>query len=222
MIFTCPQGCRVEIGISEVHTRSNEKCEDHGLRLSYGKSLKRGTPREQRGRGSGLRRGRKQPTPMENAAARQFVETVGQWPCWFKRRRPCEQCLGEGEVASVTTGQIFACGLCDGTGQHVCSGRKDCHHLIPKNFIRRRLSDWPEPELLAVLFNPLIGAPLCRKAHDAITAKTDRIYWEDLTPECIEYVGSLPDFLLLRLEEECAKRAKRAASPQQSEREVVG
>lgn len=42
MDFSCPQGCTVSIGMSELHSRAGETCEDHGLRLTYGKSLKRG------------------------------------------------------------------------------------------------------------------------------------------------------------------------------------
>lgn len=61
------------------------------------------------------------------------------------------------------------------------------------------------PACFGVLFNPKIGAPLCRKAHDRIESGADQIYWEDLTDDCIEYVFSLPDFVALRLEEECPK-----------------
>jgi hypothetical protein len=64
----------------------------------------------------------------------------------------------------------------------------------------------PEEQFVAILHNPKIGAPLCRKAHDAIEAKADRIYWEDLSDECLEYVGSLPDFCLIELERLCPKR----------------
>lgn len=59
---------------------------------------------------------------------------------------------------------------------------------------------------------PLIGAPLCRYgAHEPVEKGTDRIYWEDLSEECLEYVGSLPDFMLLRLELECPKRLDQTA-----------
>jgi hypothetical protein len=65
----------------------------------------------------------------------------------------------------------------------------------------------PEDQFVAILFNPAIGAPLCRyAAHESVEKKLERIYWEDLSDRCIEYVGSLPDFCLIELERQCPKR----------------
>ena len=89
---------------------------------------------------------------------------------------------------------------------HRCDGPRDAHHLIPKQFIRQRLSYLPEGDLLPILFNPLIGASLCRQGHDEIEGRRTFIYWDELTEECLEWVGSQPDFMLLRLEEMCPKR----------------
>lgn len=163
-------------------------------------------------RGSTLRRTQRRESAAERAAREHFNETVKAWPCWFMAERPCEVCGGSGTVVGplglheLTDG--YRCPGCKGDGRHHCSGPKDAHHLIPKQFIRQRFEAvLPEPEFVAILFNPKIGAPLCRKAHDQITLGADRIYFEDLSEECLEYVGSLPDFMLMRLELEAPKRA---------------
>ena len=129
---------------------------------------------------SGLSRASKPTETPEHRRARDaFERAVCAYPCFFQRNR-------EG---------------------HVCSFPLDAHHLIPKQFIKQRL-DLPEDELLAILFHPLIGAPLCRAAHDAVERGTDRIYWDELSPECIQFASppSLPEFMALRLEKECPKR----------------
>lgn len=114
----------------------------------------------------------------ERRARMSFNRAVCEWPCFFQRHR-------EG---------------------HHCTFPLDAHHLIPKQFIRQRLEVPDEAELLAVLYHPLIGAPLCRAAHEAVERGGDRIYWEELSEECIRFVAGLPEFMTLRLEEECPKR----------------
>lgn len=165
-----------------------------------------------RKRGSTLKRTQRRESAAERAAREHFNETVKAWPCWFRLHRYCERCEGTG-IGKLTwraeTGTTaHTCDSCRGTHRHVCEGPKDAHHLIPKQFIRQRFEAvLPEPEFVAILFNPKIGAPLCRKAHDRIESGADRIYFEDLSDECLEYVGSLPDFMLMRLELKCPKRA---------------
>lgn len=96
----------------------------------------------------------------ETEARQRFNEIVCSWPCFFKVHRK----------------------------GHQCAGRKDAHHLVPKDWIRNQhLSDLPEDELLRVLYAPIIGAPLCRAAHVVAEARTDFIFWEELDPECIEF-----------------------------------
>jgi hypothetical protein len=120
--------------------------------------------------------------PKESAAERtareEFNETVKAWPCLFSTSRR----------------------------GHVCDGELDAHHLVPKSVLRFRLSDWSEPDLLAVLYHPHIGAPLCRRAHELVTVKAEYVYWDELSPECLDFVSSLPDFVLMRLEKESPKR----------------
>jgi hypothetical protein len=209
-----PSGCcEKDIGYSKAHVP--QTC-DHGELLVYTKQLGRSTGT---GKRSTPKRTWRRETAAEKKARLHFNAVVKSWRCWFRAMRPCERCEGAGEIAvplisgGVEYGPGYAdCPVCHGDGKHHCSGPKDAHHLIPKNFIRQRFRGLlPEDELLEILFNPLIGAPLCRKAHDAVEAGSDRIYWQDLTDECLEYVGSLPDFMLLRLERECLKR------PEQSE-----
>lgn len=180
-----------------------EKLCDHGnLFVKEGQGSK---PRK------ALKRTQRRETAAEKKARLHFNKVVKSWPCWFRATRNCWRCKGSAELDQFGDDGSYVgkvtCPACDGDGRHHCSDRKDAHHLIPKDFIRQRYRGIAnEEQLLAVLFSPLIGAPLCRKAHDAIEAGSDRIYWEDLSEECLEYVSCLPDFMLLRLERECPKR----------------
>lgn len=146
-----------------------------------------------RRRGGGLKRTQRRESKVEKKARDHFNEVVKGWPCFFSRhRRP-----------------------------HQCKGPKDAHHLIEKQWIRRNYADLPEDELAAILFDSRIGSPLCRyNAHDSVTRKATRIYWDELTEECVEfcrevdqrYLGQLTpagirrQSMLVRLERECPKR----------------
>jgi hypothetical protein len=162
-----------------------------------------------------LKRTRRRETPAEREAREHFNTVVKSYPCWFRVTRPCGNCSGAGEVETLLEGDYAkaTCAACGGDGRHHCSGERDAHHVIPKQFIRRMFQAvLPEPAFVAILFNPKIGAPLCRYgAHEPIERKQTRIYWEDLSEECIEYVGSLPDFMLIELERQCPKRSAVAA-----------
>lgn len=98
---------------------------------------------------------------------------------------------------------------------HKCRYPLDSHHLIPKEWMRREL-DLPEDELIAVMFNPLVGAPLCRAAHDAVECRTDFIYLEeiddDLIDLCERFDRQHPGCrsLLARLEIESPKQEEQA------------
>lgn len=65
---------------------------------------------------------------------------------------------------------------------HVCEPPYDAHHLVEKRFLETNYSDLPEEELLAILFDPRIGAPLCRGGHENV--KSLRIYWDEVSPDC--------------------------------------
>jgi hypothetical protein len=104
------------------------------------------------------RSGGKSESGAERRARMAFNRAVCEWPCFFQRHR-------EG---------------------HHCSFPLDAHHLVPKEWIKREL-DLPEDELIAVMYNPLIGAPLCRGAHQSVEARTQFIYFNELSPECIEF-----------------------------------
>jgi hypothetical protein len=191
-------------------------CECGGRRVPPSKAK----PQKQMQRGEqsrkprkALKRTRRRETAAEKKARLNFNRIVKSRKCWFAWHRPCELCEGEGQVAknfgidSPGRPEIVTCPVCDGDGRHRCTKPKDAHHLVPQRFTRKMFKAvLPEDEFVAILHNPLIGAPLCRKAHDAIEAKNDRIYWQDLSPECIEYVGTLPDFVLIELERQCPKR----------------
>lgn len=70
---------------------------------------------------------------------------------------------------------------------HECVFPLDGHHLVEKQWMRRELV-LPEDELIAVIFNPLIGAPLCRAGHTPVESRSEFIYWDELRVECIEFV----------------------------------
>jgi hypothetical protein len=75
---------------------------------------------------------------------------------------------------------------------HRCPNfRLDAHHLVPKQFIEGNYPDLPEDDFLAIIFNPLIGAPLCRNAHDRVTLRSECIYFEELRLECVELCESV-------------------------------
>lgn len=171
---------------------------------------KQSAKRQAEGRRPGLKRTVRKETAAEKRARRHFNKTVKSWPCWFSWHRECEHCEGTGgEHHETQDGHPVwvECEACGGDGRHHCDGPKDAHHLVPKDFLRRMFKAvLPEPEFVAILHNPKLGAPICRKAHEAIESGKDRIYFEDLSDACLEYVSTLPDFVLIRLENECPKR----------------
>lgn len=70
---------------------------------------------------------------------------------------------------------------------HTCRYPLDPHHLIPVQWMKRELSLPPE-ELVALISNPLLGAPLCRKAHDAVEYSPDEhIYRDELNPDLVAF-----------------------------------
>jgi hypothetical protein len=129
--------------------------------------------------------------PSEKAASAHFCRVVCSKPCFFldrtefgERRRP----------------------------GHTCRFPLDPHHLIPQDFLKREL-DLPPDELVAVMYEPIIGAPLCRKAHDAVEYQPDEhIYRDELNPDlilfCERFDAQHPGqrSLLERLYLECPER----------------
>lgn len=115
---------------------------------------------------SGLNSARREGLPGEAAARSRFAQVVKQRPCFFldvdeygERRRP----------------------------DHVCTYPLDAHHLIAKGWIRRELSSMPDDELVELMWNPLIGAPLCRGAHNQVERGTGFVYRDELNPDLIAY-----------------------------------
>lgn len=196
MTTLATRDCSCEHTISMGQKRP-ERC-THGNRFQTAAELQP-KPRKSLGRSSSpsqskeLKRTQRREGPAEKKARDNFNEAVTDWPCFFSRwRQP-----------------------------HKCNGLKDAHHLVEKQWIRRNYADLPEAKLAAILFDPRIGAPLCRyAAHDPITRKVARIYWDELTEECIEFcrevdgrylnlktpAGIRRQSMLIRLEQECPKR----------------
>lgn len=113
--------------------------------------------------------------PGEKAAKANFRRIVTRRPCFFldrdefgDRRRP----------------------------GHTCTYPLDAHHLLPRSWLKRELNLPPE-ELVAVMWDPLIGVPLCRAAHAAVERGVADIYREELNPDliawCEEFDAEHPD-----------------------------
>lgn len=77
---------------------------------------------------------------------------------------------------------------------HTCRYPLDAHHLVSKDWIWQTFGDLPLNELLAIMFDPRLGAPLCRTAHDLVTYSTAPdacIYFEEIRFECIEFCEAI-------------------------------
>lgn len=183
MLHRTPSSCCTrDIGVSKAHIP--QLCE-HGELLRYTKPPKRSKPAP--------KRKRRRESAAERKARERFSEAALARPCFFVGRRDCERCVGRGETILFGE-EKWACTECNGSGQHRCSGPKDAHHLVEQQWLKRNYADRPADELLAIRFDPRIGAPLCRdNAHDPITRKATRIYWHELNPECIEFCTEVDD-----------------------------
>lgn len=205
MNFECSAGCSVP------GTKTNPPprvCGPHKLPLIYEKALGRSSsPAKPKPRKPLKRTGRRE-TPAEKKARERFNEVVLSWPCWSRKSRKRQK-----RSAGATNTEFNN----EAVERHICRGPGDAHHLVEKQWIRRTFSDLPEAELLAILFDPRIGAPLCRAAHDNI--KTERIYFDELTPECVDFCREVDEryrdlgsgrrrpSMLTRLKLECPERA---------------
>jgi hypothetical protein len=67
---------------------------------------------------------------------------------------------------------------------HTCIYPLDAHHLVEKQWIERNYADLEEDRLLIILFDPRLGAPLCRLGHEGVKAL--RIYWDEVSEEAKE------------------------------------
>lgn len=127
----------------------------------------------------------------ETEAKKHFDSVVCAKPCFFSDQLP------------------------DGTPRregHVCRYPLDAHHLIPKSWIENYI-DLPEDELIRLKWHPIIGAPLCRTAHDAVEySPLECIYRDELSPAliafCEEWDHQHPELrsLLGKLYERCPER----------------
>jgi hypothetical protein len=135
----------------------------------------------------------KQGLPGEKAAKARFRQVVCSHPCFFldieesgERRRP----------------------------GHTCRYPLDAHHIIPQSWIKQTYrGHLPDAELVALMHNPILGAPLCRKAHDAVEySPSEYIYRDELEPDLIAFCERFDvehpglSSLLGRLYVECPER----------------
>lgn len=94
-------------------------------------------------------------SPEIAEAHTRFSQLVTEWPCWAKTHRP----------------------------GHRCWGPVDPHHLVPASWIRHTFSDLPDDELALILYEPVIGAPVCRAYHEALENRSEVIAWHELDDE---------------------------------------
>jgi hypothetical protein len=109
-------------------------------------------------RGNGRGSGATEPRVLADAHTR-FSSLVTEWPCFFSEHRR----------------------------NHQCWGPKDPHHLLPASWIKATFRDLPDVDLADILYAPIIGVPLCRKAHEAVEARTEFIYRHELEPELLVF-----------------------------------
>lgn len=140
-----------------------------------------------------IKRSARRESSVERDARQEFNRVVLAGACSFRGRRGCEYCNGPyGHAHGVDI-----CPSCGGDNDHRCSGRKDSHHLVEQQWLKRNYSDLREDMLLTICFDPRIGVPLCRAAHEAVTARRERIYWHELPEEAREFAADI-DQLYLR------------------------
>lgn len=126
-----------------------------------------------------------------------FTALVTEWPCFLadqvagKPRRP----------------------------DHRCWGRKDPHHLVPADTIRRVFGDLPDVELADILYAPILGVPLCRDGHEAVErGVSEHIYWQEVDDEAKEFCRRIDErypgreSMYSRLQIECPVRGERKAA----------
>ncbi len=94
-------------------------------------------------------------SPAVAEAHTRFSELVTEWPCWAKSHR----------------------------SGHRCWGPVDPHHLVPAEWIRRTFADLPDDDLALILYEPVIGAPVCRAYHEALENRSEVIAWHELDDE---------------------------------------
>lgn len=163
------------------------KRQAHETTCHCGARLETGMERNARERNRRNNGRLREQSDAESRAAEEFHAIVVSLGCWAKDHR-------EG---------------------HACSGRVQAHHLIEAQWWRRMFSDLGEGRLLSLLYNPVIGAPLCGSFHAAITAKRERIHFHELDRELIEHCERLDqEFpgrgVLARLRIECPPEKERS------------
>jgi hypothetical protein len=195
--------------------------------------LKRGKPLQRR---TPLKRG----GPLKRTGIKRSGRLLGRTaPRETAAERRARQCFAE-----VVAGKGRFCFFADVTEageprrpDHQCSGCLDPHHLIAKNWIQRHFNDLPEDELLAIKYAPIIGCPLCRKAHEGVPANLkpgDRVFYEELDEDLIAFCERIDrryakrgrPSMAARLLVECpprpASQAGAAARFQQQQPPLVG
>jgi hypothetical protein len=172
-------------GCPDYKTREFNRAPDetHCPQPGCGARLETGMERNARKRASRNNGRLREQSRAESEAAEEFHAIVVSLGCWAKDHRK----------------------------DHVCRGRVEAHHIVPASWLRKTFADLPEGRLLALEYNPIVGAPLCGSFHAALTAKTERIYFEELDRELIEFAERLDhEFpgrgVLGRLQLECPSR----------------
>lgn len=84
------------------------------------------------------------------------------------------------------------CWLAENRDGHECDGPLQAHHALKKSAIwfeyRARLT---ERALLAIMYDPVIGLPVCEGGHGLITVRSVRIHYEELPGEMITFAREI-------------------------------
>jgi hypothetical protein len=99
----------------------------------------------------------------------------------FRRKSPAEIKAAQRFRAEVVS---YGCFFAEHRDDHSCSGPLQAHHLLPGRAIRDEFRGEAEEDLLAALYNPVIGAPLCAHAHHLVEQRREYIWWDELTDAC--------------------------------------
>ena len=129
-----------------------------------------------------MRRGPKKRSKAEvEARARFDAEVMARDGECVWAGSPCGRCGGTGE------GPSGSCLMCNGTGEHVCEGPHDAHHIIRAQTLRANFSTFPEEEKWQRVFDPDIATRVCRALHTPLTSKAWHLRPEDVRDRAREW-----------------------------------
>jgi hypothetical protein len=159
----CSNGCHDGEGKKPFKTEGFQRQPHETNCPECGARLETGMERKARKQASRNNGRLRYQSDAESRAAEEFHQIIVSLGCWAKEKR-------EG---------------------HICAGHVEAHHVIDAQWWRREFGDLPEEKLIALVYDPVIGAPPCGGFHAAVTAKREAIYFHELDRELIEHCERL-------------------------------